>query len=159
MAAGDGARVAYVNLLARDIEALSGFYGSVFGFAEIAAHRSPIYRCLDGGAVELGFNADQAYDLLGIGDRRPHGAAPVRVYFTIEVGSPTAVAAAAATAAAQGGRIIKPPYTTYYNACQAVLEDPEGNVFRVNHRIGPRRPADQLDSPPWGQPVSRVDGA
>jgi predicted enzyme related to lactoylglutathione lyase len=146
-------RVAYVNLLAHDIAALARFYAELFGFPEIVAHRSPIYRCLDGGAVELGFNADQAYDLLGIGDRRPAGAAPVRAYLTIEVGSPEAVAAAAAAAAAQGGRVIKPPYQTYYNACQAVLEDPEGNVFRVNHRIGPRQPADQLAHPPWANPV------
>jgi predicted enzyme related to lactoylglutathione lyase len=148
------ARVAYVNILARDIAALSGFYAGVFGFAEIASHRSPIYRCLDGGAIELGFNADQAYDLLDIGDRRPDrarsGTTPVRAFITVEVASQTAVDAAAAAAAEQGGRVIKPPYTTYYNARQAVLEDPEGNVFRVNHRIGPRRPADQVESPPWG---------
>jgi hypothetical protein len=27
---------------------------------------------------------------------------------------------------------VKPPYTTYYNWYQAVLLDPEGNVFRIN---------------------------
>jgi len=151
------ASVAYINLLARDVAALSGFYERVFGFAEIVAHRSPIYRCLDGGAVELGFNADQAYDLLGIGDRRPDrhasGSAPVRAYFTIEVASQDAVDAAAAAAAAEGGRVIKPPYLTYYNARQAVLEDPEGNMFRVNHRVGPRQPADQVERPPWAEGV------
>ena len=151
------ASIAYINLLARDVAALSGFYERVFGFAEIVAHRSPIYRCLDGGAVELGFNADQAYDLLGIGDRRPDrhasGSAPVRAYFTIEVASQDAVDAAAAAAAAEGGRVIKPPYLTYYNARQAVLEDPEGNMFRVNHRIGPRQPADQVERPPWAEGV------
>ena len=86
---------------------------------------------------------------IGIGDRRPSGPSPVRVYFTIEVGAPEAVDAAAALAATHGGAVIKPPYTTYYNARQAVLEDPEGNVFRVNHRMGPRQPAAEIANPPW----------
>ena len=64
------ARIAYVNIFARDIVALSGFYARLFGFAEIEAHRSPIYRCLDAGGVELGFNAPEAYGLLGIADRK-----------------------------------------------------------------------------------------
>ena len=133
-------RVAYVNVLARDNVALSLFYQRLFGFPEIETHRSPIYRCLDAGGMELGFNADEAYDLLGIGDRRPSGPSPVRVYFTIEVGAPEAVDAAAALAATHGGAVIKPPYTTYY---------PEGNVFRVNHRMGPRQPAAEIANPPW----------
>jgi len=32
-----------------------------------------------------------------------------------------------------------------------VLADPEGNVFRLNHRIGPRTPYDDL--PPEKRPV------
>lgn len=38
---------------------------------------------------------------------------------------------------------------SYYNAWQAVLEDPEANVFRVNHRMGPRTPVDQFAEKPW----------
>ncbi len=34
-----------------------------------------------------------------------------------------------------GATLIKPPYTTYYNWYQAVLMDPEGNVFRINHMM------------------------
>jgi hypothetical protein len=30
--------------------------------------------------------------------------------------------------------VIKGPYRTYYGAWQVVAEDPEGNVFRLNHR-------------------------
>jgi len=29
------------------------------------------------------------------------------------------------------------------------MEDPEGNVFRINHRKGPRIPAQELENPPW----------
>ncbi|WP_365983831.1 hypothetical protein [Marinobacter sp.] len=32
-------------------------------------------------------------------------------------------------------QIVKEPYTTYYNWYQAVLLDPEGNVFRINHMM------------------------
>lgn len=61
-----GAHLAYVNLFARDIEALMRFYADLFGFAERAAFRSPIYRCLDAGGIELGFNAAEAYRLLDL---------------------------------------------------------------------------------------------
>ena len=43
--------------------------------------------------------------------------------------------AAASKAAGLGGRIVKEPYLTYYNAWQAVLEDVEQNVFRANHKL------------------------
>ena len=34
-----------------------------------------------------------------------------------------------------GATLIKAPYTTYYNWYQAVLLDPEGNVFRINFML------------------------
>ncbi len=133
------ARLAYANILARDIEILSGFYARLLGFPEIETHRSPIYRCLDANGLELGFNAPKAYDLLCIPDRKPGDApAPVTAYFTFEVDADDVVDAAAALAPALGGKVLKPPYATYYNAWQCVLEDPEGNVFRINHRRGAR---------------------
>jgi hypothetical protein len=33
---------------------------------------------------------------------------------------------------AAGARLVKAPYRTYYNWYQAVLLDPEQNVFRIN---------------------------
>jgi predicted enzyme related to lactoylglutathione lyase len=135
------ARLAYVNVFARDIEALSGFYRALFGFGEIEGHRSPIYRCLDANGIELGFNASKAYELLALSDRvRDEGAAAVGVYFTVEMPTRAAIDDAAARVVNLGGRVIKPPYATYYNAYQAVLEDPEANVFRINHRMGARQP-------------------
>jgi predicted enzyme related to lactoylglutathione lyase len=130
-------RLAYANLFASDIRALSGFYAELFGFEELTVHRSPIYRCLDAGGVELGFNDLKAYDLLALGGRQPApGAlAPTTVYLTFELGSVAEVDARTARAQALGGRIIKPGYSTYYNAWQAVLSDPEGHVFRLNHRM------------------------
>ena len=135
-------RLAYVNVFARDIETLSTFYGALFGFREIESHRSPIYRCLDANGVELGFNASKAFELLSLDDRRPRDGetAPLGVYFTVELGSRDAVENAVTRATLLGAKVVKPPYQTYYNAVQAVLEDPEGNVFRINHRLGARMP-------------------
>lgn len=133
------ARLAYANVIADDIVNLSRFYENVFGFAEIEGHRSPIYRCLDAGGMELGFNARQAYRLLNLADREAAGKTPVRTYLTFEVTSRGAVDTTAAAAVRYGGHLIKAPYETYYNAWQVVLEDIEGNVFRINHRMGPRR--------------------
>lgn len=138
-----GAHLAYVNLFARDIEVLMRFYAGLFGFAEMTAFRSPIYRCLDAGGIELGFNAAEAYRLLDLDSRRPAGDAtdmPVGCYFTVELESTAAVDQAAIECRRLGGGVIKLPYRTYYNAWQTVLTDPEGNVFRANHRIGPRKP-------------------
>ncbi len=147
------ARLAYVNLFARDIDKLSSFYSELFGFPEIVGHRSPIYRCLDAGGVEFGFNAELAYDLLGLSTRKPGAQKTISAYFTIEIASAAAVDALAARVVELGGKVVKPPYDTYYNARQAVLEDPEGNVFRINHRVGPRKAASEVEQPPW-QPAS-----
>ena len=129
------ARLAYANYFARDIDVLANFYSALLGFAEIASHRSPIYRCLYAGGTELGFNAERAYDLLSLGNRRPEREDDAVVaYFTFELDDIALVDDVAERITALGGRVIKPPFKTYYNGYQAVLEDPEGNVFRINHR-------------------------
>jgi predicted enzyme related to lactoylglutathione lyase len=130
-----GARLLYANLFAKDIDALSRFYAELLGLKEIDALRSPIYRCLDANGAELGFNAYVAYELLNVADRKPRGRAPVSAYFTFELPDKAAVEAAAERTVSLGGQVAKAPYVTYYNAYQAVLSDPEGNVFRVNHRL------------------------
>jgi predicted enzyme related to lactoylglutathione lyase len=122
-----------INLFCRDPERLMGFYAALLGLPENEAARSPIYRALRFGAVELGFNKTDAYALLGIADRAP--AAPATsAYATFVVGTEAEVERLAARVAELGGRVIKPPYRTYYGAWQVVAEDPEGHVFRLNHR-------------------------
>lgn len=136
------------------VAALAGFYAELFGFAEIVAHRSPIYRCLDAHGAELGFNAAEAYTLLNLDSRRPMDRAaplPLGAYFTIELDAPEAVDRIAMDCSRLGGAVLKSPYLTYYNARQAVLADPEGNVFRANHRIGLRTPYEAL--PPEQRPL------
>jgi len=62
------AHLSYVNVFAKDVVALSGFYQRVFGFPEIEAIRSPIFRGLDTGKSSLGFNALDAYELLHLSE-------------------------------------------------------------------------------------------
>lgn len=123
---------ALVHILCRDVVAQCAFYAEVLDGEELAAHRSPIYRAVGAGDATVGLNADPAYDLLGLGARRPPaGAAPATtVYPTFVVGSPRAVEAAVARAEACGAAVLKRPFATYYGQWQALVADPEGNAIR-----------------------------
>ncbi|WP_286784850.1 MULTISPECIES: VOC family protein [Pseudomonas] len=127
------AMLSYVNVFARDVVALSGFYQKVFGFAEIEAIRSPIFRGLDTGKSCLGFNAPDAYELLGLADQAETRG--IKFLLNIDVDSQADVDLRVPLALEAGATLIKAPYTTYYNWYQAVLLDPEGNVFRINFML------------------------
>lgn len=127
------AHLSYVNVFARDVVALSGFYQRVFGFPEIESIRSPIFRGLDTGKSSLGFNAPEAYELLHLAEHADTRG--VKFLLNIDVDSQAEVDAAVPVAVAEGATLVKAPYVTYYNWYQAVLLDPEGNVFRINHMM------------------------
>ncbi|WP_313518221.1 VOC family protein [Pseudomonas sp.] len=127
------ATLSYVNVFARDVVALSGFYQTVFGFAEIEAIRSPIFRGLDTGKSCIGFNAPDAYELLGLADHADTRG--IKFLLNIDVDSQADVDRMVPLALEAGATLIKAPYTTYYNWYQAVLLDPEGNVFRINFML------------------------
>ncbi|GAA5234263.1 bleomycin resistance protein [Verticiella sediminum] len=125
-------KLANLNLFAQDIAALCAFYQALFGFRELAERRTGIYRCLDAGGVELGFNATTAYPLLALADRQRDNARPaVTAYPTFLADTPAEVDAHAARCASLGGRVVKAPYRTHYQAHQVVLADPEHNIFRI----------------------------
>jgi predicted enzyme related to lactoylglutathione lyase len=124
------ATLSYVNVFARDVVELSGFYSEVFGFPEIEKIRSPIFRGLDTGKSCLGFNAPDAYELLKLGEHADTRG--VKFLLNIDVDSDAEVDRLVPIAVAKGATLVKAPYTTYYNWYQAVLLDPEGNVFRIN---------------------------
>jgi len=127
------AHLSYVNVFARDVVALSGFYMKVFGFKEIEEIRSPIFRGIDTGKSSLGFNALDAYDLLKLSDYSDTRG--VKFLLNIDVDSKEEVDSMVPVATAAGATLIKAPYETYYHWYQAVLLDPEGNVFRINHML------------------------
>jgi predicted enzyme related to lactoylglutathione lyase len=125
------AALSYVNVFAADIVALSTFYSTVFGFPEIEAIRSPIFRGIDARRSSIGFNAHDAYGLLGLGDQADTRG--VKFLLNFDVDSVDEVERLVPVAVSHGATLIKPPYRTYYNWFQAVLLDPEQNVFRINH--------------------------
>jgi len=122
--------LSYVNVFAQDIEALSGFYAQLFGFEEIQAIRSPIFRGLDTGKSCIGFNAPEAYQLLGL--EQFAGSTGAKFLLNIDVASQAEVDRLVPLAVASGATLVKAPYQTYYNWYQAVLLDPEQNIFRIN---------------------------
>ena len=122
--------LSYVNVFAQDIEALSGFYAQLFGFEEIQAIRSPIFRGLDTGKSCIGFNAPEAYQLLGL--EQFAGSTGAKFLLNIDVTSQAEVDRLVPLAVASGATLVKAPYQTYYNWYQAVLLDPEQNIFRIN---------------------------
>lgn len=125
--------LSYVNVFAQDIEALSSFYRDLFGFEEIPEIRSPIFVGLRTGHSCLGFNAQEAYGLLELSDyAEPTG---VKFLLNIDVEAREDVERLAPIAVAHGASLIKAPYETYYHWYQAVLLDPEGNVFRINKML------------------------
>ena len=129
----DKATLSYVNIFAQDIVALSQFYMDVFGFAEIEKIRSPIFRGLDTGRSSLGFNAQEAYGLLKLDEFSD--VSGIKFLLNIDVSSAAEVDRLTPKAISLGAKLVKPPYKTYYNWYQAVLLDPEQNVFRINHML------------------------
>jgi uncharacterized glyoxalase superfamily protein PhnB len=127
------AHLSYVNVFARDIVALSGFYMKVFDFKEIEAIRSPIFRGVDTGKSALGFNALEAYELLKLSEFSDTKG--IKFLLNIDVDSKDDVDRMVPVALEAGANLVKEPYVTYYNWYQAVLLDPEGNVFRINYMM------------------------
>lgn len=123
--------MSFASLLAKDIVGLSGFYQRCFAWPEVMSLRSDLFRGLDTGNLILGFSDVSAAELLGIDDLLADQG--VRSFLTVEVGSGLAVEEYTAAAEREGASVRKAPYRTYYGADQAVLVDPEGNVFRLNH--------------------------
>lgn len=135
----------WFNLLCRDMDAQLHFYQALLHLPEAPHTRSPIYRAVETESFQLGFNAPDAYALLGLADREPSTTVPpprtVTGYATFMLDTPGAVEAASARVEALGGKVIKPPYATYYGQWQAVLADPEDNVFRLSAVGAPRSTA------------------
>jgi len=128
----------YFSLFCSDIEAQLAFYLALLRMPEAVASRSPIYRSIQASSFEFGFHATPAYAVLGVADRAPAPTAnstqisPVTSYATFMLGSCREVDDLTAKATALGGRVIKAPYPTYYGQWQAVLADPENNMFRLS---------------------------
>ncbi|MCW2766069.1 MAG: glyoxalase [Nocardioides sp.] len=124
--------LSFTSILARDFTALSAYYERVFGLAEVVGLTSPHFRGLWIGETVLGFSAPSAYQLLDLPVPSTDDEA-VRTFLTFEAAERDDVGSYVAAAVEAGGVLVQEPHETYYGAWQAVLLDPEGNAFRVNH--------------------------
>ena len=123
--------ISFASYICEDIEALSAFYADVFDLVEVEELHSDIFRGLDVDGVTLGFSAKVVYEMLSI--ERWADPSGTSQYLTFEVDDDAAVTRKTEAAVAAGAELLHEPYETYYGAFQAVLADPEGNVFRINH--------------------------
>ena len=123
----------YVNIFTKDIKKLSKFYIDVFGFEEDREFRSPIFRGVRTSKSFFGFNALEAYGLLNLEDQA--NTTGMKFFLNFNTRSMREVDRLVARAVKRGAKLIKGPYRTYYNWYQAVLSDPEGNLFRINKRL------------------------
>ena len=121
--------LACVNVFVHDLDGIVSFYAGLFALKERVEQRSPIYRALDAGAIDIGFNAVEAYGLLNIDPASPTGTS---FMLTFDVGARSEIARLVRLAQHLGAILVKAPYDTAYGARQAVFRDPEGNVFRIN---------------------------
>lgn len=125
-----GVRLSFVTLVCKDVDTVSDFYADLFGLDHVRYLEGEYFRALKLGDTILGFNTTAAYELLNLPDS-DLDASPA-AFWTFEVDYEQAVDELANAAVAAGATCRKEPFRTYYNAWQAVLLDPEGNVFRIN---------------------------
>jgi hypothetical protein len=125
------ASIGVTSFISEDFLGLARFYETTFELPEIEALRSDIFRGYDVGGVTLGFHAPDAYALLGIEEWQD--ARGTRALLLFEAESDEEVDELTGRAVSHGARVIRDAYLTYYDAYQTVLEDPDGNVIRINH--------------------------
>lgn len=123
--------LAYTNIFTENVDRLAEFYSSLFDLAENNESRTPIFRGFVTKGSSIGFNAFEAYELLGLTPLKDLGD---RVFQTFDVDSDEAVRQLTARVLELGGTVVKTPFKTYYGWYQSVLRDPDGNAFRINYR-------------------------
>ena len=123
--------ISLASFISDDFVALFDFYSATFELPEVEELHSDIFRGADVNGLTLGFSASIVYEMLNIQEwANPSGTTQ---YLTFEASSDDEVGVLTERAVSHGARLLHDPYETYYNAFQAVLADPDGNVFRINH--------------------------
>jgi len=126
-------RLTYTTFIANDVAALAQFYIDGLGLEEVESSRDHRYREVKAGGAMIGFAHAPARTMLELGEAgEPTGT---RSLLTFDVGTTDAVQPAIETAVAAGATLVKPPYDSFFGQHQAVLRDPEGNVFRLSAAI------------------------
>ncbi|GAB39544.1 MULTISPECIES: VOC family protein [Mycobacteriales] len=123
--------LSFVSIICSDFISQASFYGTVFSLPEIEELASEHFRALRVGGTTLGFHTPGALELLSLPPETIIGDSSAS-FWTFETADEAAVDTLVADALTAGATLVKAPYLTYYGARQAVLRDPEGNVFRIN---------------------------
>ena len=123
----------YVNIFTKDIKKLSKFYTDVFDFEEDKRFRNDIFRGIRTSKTFIGFNSLEAYELLDLQDKANTTGA--KFFLNFNTRSMAEVDRLVSRAIKRGAKLVKGPYRTYYNWYQAVLLDPEDNLFRINKTL------------------------
>ena len=120
----------YVNVFAKNMVALAEYYQTLFNLEEITASRSDYFRGFETGECCIGISSLDAYGLLSL--TKPDTQTDT-ILMTFGASSREDVDDRCNYAVKLGGKMLKPPFETYYGWYQAVLRDPEGNPFRINY--------------------------
>lgn len=122
-------RIRYATYLARDVASLAQFYVDALGLPEIEASRDERYREVDAGGCLIGFATEQVRTFINLPETAPSGT---RSLLTFDVGTLATLAPAVDRAVAAGAELVREATDTAFGQRQAVLRDPEGNVFRLS---------------------------
>ncbi|HEY0269552.1 MAG TPA: VOC family protein [Sphingomonas sp.] len=126
-------KLGYVTFLARDVAALATFYIEGLGLEEVMASRDARYREVKAGGCMIGFATEAVRLLVNLPEEPATGT---RALLTFDVGGVAAVAPAVARAVAAGAMLVRGAMDTQFGQHQAVLRDPEDNVFRLSAATG-----------------------
>ena len=126
-------RLTYTTFLARDVAALCQFYVAGLGLEEVASSRDERYREVRAHGGMIGFATSAVRSALNLADDEPTGT---RSVLTFDVGAVATVMPAVERAIAAGAEMIRGALDTPFGQHQAVLRDPEGNIFRVSAATG-----------------------
>jgi uncharacterized glyoxalase superfamily protein PhnB len=126
-------KLTYINFLARDVAALATFYVAGLGLEEVLASRDERYREVSAGGCMIGIATESVRPYINLPEEPAIGT---RSLLSFDVGTVAAVAPAIEQAVAAGAELVRPAIDTPYGQHQAVLRDPEGNIFRLGAAIG-----------------------
>lgn len=122
-------RLSYVTFLARDVAALAQFYIDGLGLEEVEESRDHRYREVRGQGCMIGFATEAVRPVINLPEEDPSGT---RSLVTFDVGALDAITPAIDRAVEAGAQLVREPQDTFFGQHQAVLRDPEGNVFRLS---------------------------
>lgn len=125
--------LSYVTFLARDVAMLAQFYVDALGLEEVLSSRDERYREVQGGGCMIGFATQDVRPFINLPEVEPVGT---RSIVTFDVGSIAAVAVTTERALSCGATLVREGQDTHFGQHQAVLSDPEGNIFRLGARVG-----------------------